>query len=102
MIFGALANILPEMGLAHDFTKKHATLLDDFIKKQITFVDIPGASLALIKNGKVIYSQVYGVSNAPSGMPVIRFKLIQIKKVYIFLLIYSGICPPNSASHTNR
>lgn len=87
----ALANILPAVGVAHDFTKKQATLVDDFIKKHMTFFDIPGASLAIIKKGKVIYSQVYGVSNVQSGMPVTEKTLFEAgsvtKSVFAFVVM---------------
>lgn len=37
----ALANLLPAVGAAHNFTTKHATPVDDFIKKQMEFFEIP-------------------------------------------------------------
>jgi CubicO group peptidase (beta-lactamase class C family) len=87
----ALANLLPEVGLAHNFTKKHASLVDDFIKKQMTFFEIPGASLAIIKNGRVIYSQIYGVSNAKSSVPVTDRTLFEAgsitKSVFAFVIM---------------
>jgi CubicO group peptidase (beta-lactamase class C family) len=87
----ALANLLPDVGIAHNFTKKHATLVDDFIKKQMTFFEIPGASLAIIKNGKVIYSQIYGVSNAESGVAVTENTLFEAgsitKPVFAFVVM---------------
>jgi CubicO group peptidase (beta-lactamase class C family) len=87
----ALANIFPDVGVAHNFTKKHATLVDDFVKKQMAFFEIPGASLAIIKDGKVIYSQIYGVSNAQSGMPVTEKTLFEAgsitKSVFAFVVM---------------
>lgn len=87
----ALANLFPAVGVAHNFTKKHATLVDDFIKKQMAFFEIPGASLAIIKDGKIIYSQVYGVSNAQSGMPVTEKTLFEAgsitKPVFTFAVM---------------
>lgn len=87
----ALANLLPGVGIAHNFTKKHATQVDDFIKKQMTFYEIPGASLTIIKNGRVIYSQVYGVSNAQSRMPVTEKTLFEAgsitKPVFAFVVM---------------
>ncbi len=87
----ALANLLPAVGIAHNFTKKHAALVDDFIKKQMAFFEIPGASLAIIKDGKVIYSQVYGVSNAQSGMPITEKTLFEAgsitKPVFAFVVM---------------
>lgn len=76
-----LANLLPEVGMVHNFTNQHATLVDDFIKKQMAFFEIPGASLAILKDGKVIYSQIYGVSNAQSGMLVTEKTLFEAGSV---------------------
>jgi len=87
----ALANLLPDVGLAHNFTKKHATLVNDFIKKQMAFFEIPGASLAIIKNGKAIYNQIYGVSNAQSGVPITKKTLFEAgsitKSVFAFVVM---------------
>jgi CubicO group peptidase (beta-lactamase class C family) len=87
----ALTNLLPAVGVAHNFTKKHATLVDDFIKKQMSFYEIPGASLAIIKNGKVIYNQVYGVTNAQSAIPVTEKTLFEAgsitKPVFAFVVM---------------
>jgi CubicO group peptidase (beta-lactamase class C family) len=87
----ALANLLPAVGIAHNFTKKHAAQVDDFIKKQMAFYEIPGASLAIIKHGLVIYSQIYGVSNAQTGMPVTEKTLFEAgsitKPVFAFVVM---------------
>lgn len=87
----ASANLLPEVGVVRNFSKKHANLVDDFIKKQMTFFEIPGASLAIIKNGKVVYSQVYGVSNVQSGAPVTGKSLFEAgsitKTVFAFVVM---------------
>lgn len=87
----ALANLLPEVGVAHNFSKKYANLVDDFIKKQMTFFEIPGASLAIIKNGRVVYSQVYGISNVQSGVPVTGKTLFEAgsitKSVFAFIVM---------------
>ena len=87
----AIANLLPAVGLAHNFTKKHATLVDDFIKRQMAFFEIPGASLAIIKDGKIIYSQMYGVSDLQSGMPITEKTLFEAgsitKSVFAFAVM---------------
>ncbi len=87
----SLTGLLPREGVAHRFTKKNAALVDDFIKKQMTYFEIPGASLAIIKNGKLIYSQVYGLSNAKSGVPVTDKTLFEAgsvtKPVFAFVVM---------------
>lgn len=63
-------DLLPEKGILADFDEKKAIQLDDFVKAYQKYYIIPGVSLALIKNGKVIYHKTYGVKNAFTGEPV--------------------------------
>ena len=44
--------------------------IDEFMKERMEFFEIPGATLSLIKDNKVIYSQIYGVTNANTQQPV--------------------------------
>ena len=60
---GAL-DLIPDKGILFDFDDKKATLLDNFVKAYQEYYIIPGVSLALIKDGKVIYHKTYGVKNA--------------------------------------
>ena len=53
-----------EKGILHDFNETKKPILDNFIKVYLEYFEIPGASLALIKNGKIIYSNTYGVKNS--------------------------------------
>ncbi|MFT3701680.1 MAG: serine hydrolase domain-containing protein [Agriterribacter sp.] len=77
----ALMHQLPAVGVAQNFTSKDAILVDDFIKKEMAFFEIPGASLAVIKGGRVIYSQTYGVSDLSSGIPVTSKTLFEAGSV---------------------
>ncbi|HEY4786657.1 MAG TPA: serine hydrolase domain-containing protein, partial [Bacteroidales bacterium] len=52
------------------FDKEKAILLDNFIKTYQEFYEIPGVSLALIKNGQVVYHKTYGVKNTYTQEPV--------------------------------
>lgn len=56
-------DIIPDKGILHDFDIKKASIVDTFIKTYQEHYQIPGVSLALIKNGKVVYHQTYGVKN---------------------------------------
>jgi CubicO group peptidase (beta-lactamase class C family) len=53
-----------------DFNDKKAAQLDTFVKAYQEYYLIPGVSLALIKDGKVIYHKTYGVKNGYTGEPV--------------------------------
>lgn len=87
----ALNNLIPAVGVAHHFTKQDVSLLDDFIKKEMAFFEIPGASLAIVKNGKVIYRRVYGVSNAQTRRTVTQKTLFEsgsvTKSVFAFVVM---------------
>lgn len=57
-------NLIPEEGILTDFDPKDPTQLDNFISQYQEYYVIPGVSLALIKDGKVVYHKTYGVKNA--------------------------------------
>jgi CubicO group peptidase (beta-lactamase class C family) len=82
---------LPATGIARNFTTANARLLDEYINKQMAYFEIPGASLAVIKNGKLIYHQVYGVSNIETGIPVTAKTLFEAgsvtKPVFAFVVM---------------
>jgi CubicO group peptidase (beta-lactamase class C family) len=59
----ALPVLIPEKGILYDFNNERAILLDNFIKKYQEYYGIPGVSLALIKNGQVVYCKTYGIKN---------------------------------------
>ncbi|WP_153799522.1 serine hydrolase [Foetidibacter luteolus] len=64
-------DLLPEKGLLLDnFTAASAKQVDKFVTTYQQYYQIPGASLALIKDGKVIYHKTYGVRNTFTGQPV--------------------------------
>lgn len=54
-------------GILLDFNAKKAKDLDQFVKTYLDFYEIPGASLALIKNGEVVYHKAYGTKNTFTG-----------------------------------
>jgi CubicO group peptidase (beta-lactamase class C family) len=63
-------DLIPEKGIMFDFDDKKAAQLDNFVKAYQEYYLIPGVSLALIKDGKVIYHKTYGVKNGYTGEPV--------------------------------
>jgi CubicO group peptidase (beta-lactamase class C family) len=82
---------IPAVGIAKNFSAANARLLDEYIHKQMTYFEIPGASLAIIKNGKLLYHQVYGVLNIETGLPVTAKTLFEAgsvtKPVFAFVVM---------------
>jgi CubicO group peptidase (beta-lactamase class C family) len=87
----AIQDDIPKIGVARNFTKRNARLLDDFIKRRMAYFEIPGASLAIIKNGELIYCKAYGVSNILSATPVTKKTLFEsgsvTKSVFAFVVM---------------
>ncbi|RYG52634.1 MAG: class A beta-lactamase-related serine hydrolase [Chitinophagaceae bacterium] len=62
-----IPDLIPEQGLLLNFTTSNAREVDDFVSTYQKYYGIPGVSLALIKDGKVVYHKTYGVKNAQTG-----------------------------------
>lgn len=60
-------DLIPDKGILHDFTPASAKQVDHFIETYQKYFGIPGVSLALIKDGKMVYQKTYGVSNTMTG-----------------------------------
>ncbi|SFM80085.1 CubicO group peptidase, beta-lactamase class C family [Chitinophaga sp. YR627] len=77
-----MPDILPEKGvLLADFTPSTAAQIDRFIETYQEYYRIPGVSLALIKDGKVVYHKTYGVRNAMTGEKVTDSTLFEAASV---------------------
>ena len=83
--------IIPKEGVLHDFTKSDEADLETFMKLSQKYYNIPGASLALIKDGKVVYHNVFGVQNLITEKPVDNETYFQAasltKAVFSFLVL---------------
>jgi len=44
--------------------------IDAFMSNLMSLYDIPGAGLAMVQNGQILYTQGYGVRSTESGEPV--------------------------------
>lgn len=74
-----------------------ADKIDDFVKSEMQKQHIPGVSLAIIKNGKIIKIKGYGLANVETNVPVTTetvFKIGSISKpiiaMGIMLLVEEG------------
>jgi D-alanyl-D-alanine carboxypeptidase len=59
---------------------------DDFVKAEMERQNIPGLSLAVVKEGKVIKAQGYGLADVENGVPVTPesvFKIASLSKQFI-------------------
>lgn len=56
-------NTIPDKGILTHFNNNSISLLDEFITQQLDYYQVPGASIALLKKGKVLYVKSYGVKN---------------------------------------
>ena len=63
-------DLVPAKGILLDFTPAKSSQVDNLIESYQKYYRIPGVSLALIKDGKVVYHKVYGVTNAMTGEKV--------------------------------
>jgi CubicO group peptidase (beta-lactamase class C family) len=57
-------------GILNATGKIDYTAIDQFMLERMKFFEIPGATLSLIKDNKIIYSQIYGVTNLNTKHPV--------------------------------
>lgn len=74
-------DLIPSKGLLHDFDQEKTDLIDQFISSNQEYYGIPGVSLALIKDSKMVYHKTYGVQNAMSKEPVIENTLFEAASI---------------------
>jgi CubicO group peptidase (beta-lactamase class C family) len=63
-------DLLTAKGMLLDFNSASKAKVDQFIETYQKYYDIPGVSLALIKDGKLVYHKTYGVRNIATQEPV--------------------------------
>ncbi|MEM7613167.1 MAG: serine hydrolase [Pseudomonadota bacterium] len=61
---------LPARGALFDFQAKDSAALDVVIESLMAYYQVPGLSLALVKDGRLAYHGTYGLQNAYSGIAV--------------------------------
>jgi len=63
-------DLIPDKGVLHHFDAATAKQVDHFIETYQQYYNIPGVSLALVKDGKLVYYKTYGVKNTFTKEPV--------------------------------
>lgn len=80
-------NIIPDpkmiqkKGVLHDFTSQNSQAIDTFITTYQKHYQIPGVSLALIKDGKIAYHKTYGVTNTLTNTKVNNSTLFEAASI---------------------
>jgi len=74
-------DLIPDKGVLLDFTTANAAQVDNFIETYRNYYGIPGVSLALIKEGKLVYHKTYGVKNTMTGEKVDENTLFEAASV---------------------
>src|SRR4051812_5154363 len=55
--------------------------VDAYVRAQMDRRHVPGLSLAVVKNGDVVYSKVYGLANVELNVPVAEDTVFQIQSI---------------------
>lgn len=77
-----MPDMIPDSGvLLADFTAGSAAQTDRFIETYRQYYGIPGVSLALIKDGKLVYHKTYGVTNTMTGQKVTDSTLFEAASI---------------------
>jgi CubicO group peptidase (beta-lactamase class C family) len=63
-------DLIPAKGVLTAYDAQSPRVIDNFIETYQQYYRIPGVSLAVIKDGKVVYHKVYGVKNSITREPV--------------------------------
>ncbi|WP_299248103.1 serine hydrolase [uncultured Aquimarina sp.] len=74
-------DLIAKKGILHDFDDSKEALVDQFIKAYQEYYQIPGVSLALIKDGKLAYHQTYGVKNVYTEEKVDKTTLFEAASI---------------------
>ncbi|SFD16581.1 CubicO group peptidase, beta-lactamase class C family [Chitinophaga sp. CF118] len=74
-------DLIPEKGILHQFGPESFSKVDNFIETYQKYYQIPGVSLALIKDGGLVYYKTYGVRNTFTGEKVDENTLFEAASV---------------------
>ncbi len=96
-----------EEGIINSFSRSSTEEVDAFIKNQMNYYNVPGASIAVIKNGQVVYDEVFGVKSLLTGVPITKQTKFQAasvtKSVFAYIvnrLVDQGKFDLDSPLHT--
>lgn len=76
-----LPQLLQEKGALFSYSKAQEREMDEVINTYMAHFKIPGASVALIKDSKVVYNKVFGTKNAYTGEAVTSSTLFEAASI---------------------
>lgn len=83
--------LLSEEGILHQYDESKEELINQFVRIVCNYYNIPGASIALIKDNKVVYHHQFGVENLLTQQAVVDTTLFQAasvtKSVFAFIVL---------------
>jgi CubicO group peptidase (beta-lactamase class C family) len=72
----------PAKGVLHEaFTQATAQRVDEYVQDYMAYYDIPGVSVGLIKDGKLVYHNHYGVENSISRQPLRKVAVFEAASI---------------------
>lgn len=90
-LFKPPSYLMEDAGVLHTYQDGDAQKVDHFIETFRKYYNVPGASVALIKEGKVVYNNTFGVENVLSEKPVTEATMFQAasvtKPVFAFIVL---------------
>ncbi len=84
--------LIPEQGVLATFdgnNPKHVADLTHFTEAFRRYYDIPGATLALVKDGEIVYHETFGVQNTLTGEPVNKDTLYEAASISKSMFAYA-------------
>lgn len=86
-----LRTTIPDKGLIFNLDSTNIKRLDQFINENLDYYQVPGASIAIIKNGEIVYSEAYGFTNPITKQVVEESTLFEFgsitKPVFSFVVM---------------
>ena len=82
--------LFKEKGIVHEKQDFEDEELDAFIRAQMTYYNVPGASIAIIRNGQIVYDKVFGYKSLLTKVPITKKTKFQAasvtKSVFAFIV----------------
>lgn len=73
--------LMSKEGILFDDSKIDLAEIDNFVETYRNYLNIPGISLALIKDGKLVYNRHYGIESTITQKPVSESSIFEIASI---------------------
>jgi CubicO group peptidase (beta-lactamase class C family) len=81
LIAGSLWMVTATAASAQSVTPPWAGAVDSLVVAEMSRMNVPGAQIAVVQDGRVTYTRGYGVADVESGRPVTEHTLFQLGSV---------------------